>query len=148
MVCPGSEISQVMNASERPWFEELTVTPLIERAVKDLRAAIPKNLPLGTVGITISSGGCDTYSAYSRGNTVKLAYTQQAAAWLLISVASYHFEHIDATHGAIVNGDEVITPTLQAARARFNEDVKRKLNVKIEGNLGLEDFDGSVTVYV
>ena len=149
-----------MARTGRPWFEELTATPLIERAVRELRSAIPANLPPGAIGIRLTCHSdpystADSYSAeivYNKprahGGTIEISHTQQAAAWLVVSVVAYQRGHMEAAYAQVAaNGDIYITPKLRAAQARFTEDMRRKLKIETNGSLGLEGLDGTVIVY-
>src|SRR5260370_4441108 len=93
-----------MASTNKPWFEELTVAPLIAHAVKVLRTAIPGKMPPGPVGITIAMGdGRLEYDGaifafgpdhqYPSGPhkvaVIPLTDQQKAAAWLLVAVAAY-----------------------------------------------------------
>lgn len=151
-----------MTSTGRLWFEELTVTPLIAQAIAELRAAIPTDLPQGAIGIEFTchvdryNDIIDTHRAdiiYAEApeerRKVEVSDTQQAAAWMLVTVAAYQRQHMMTTYGELNDdGDYGPTPDLQASEARFEEDVRRKLNIKIDGSLCFTEMSGSVTVYV
>lgn len=134
---------------------ELTVTPLISRAVTVLRAAVPSQLiRAGAIGIHIG------FTEFGRNrepeiewaksvrqapkHNLQLTDAQEAAAWMLVGVATFYHE----LWGEACGATDTLTPQFRSLRDRFNQDVRRKLNVKMEGNVYDRYLHGSVTAYL
>jgi uncharacterized membrane protein len=129
-----------MEANERPWFEKLTVTPLITHAVEVLRSAIPQGAVKISVSIDIDSGQTEFDGA-------SLTEEQTAAAWMLVAVAAYHRGQMVAAYGTVISEDDDRIPQkMQAAQEHFEEDVRRKLNIEMDGFV-FNGLSGILTVF-
>lgn len=126
-----------MIESTKPWFEELTVTPLIEHAVEVLRTAIPAGQT--GIGVSISDGEVECYDS-------SITDEQVAAYMLLAAVAAYHHEQMIAAYGVVGEDGYHMPPELQAAQQHFDEDVRRKLNIQIYGDTYEGGLNGTVSV--
>ncbi|NUL28421.1 hypothetical protein HRW09_02315 [Streptomyces lunaelactis] len=139
---------------------ELTVTPLISRAVTVLRAAVPSQLVrAGAIGINV---GFNEFGFEGRTATVlhrngsersiRITPVQESAAWMLVGVGAF-YESLWRGACGIEEIDEdkaPIPPSYLALRRRFNQDVRRKLNVEVGGCVSDIDryLHGSITIYL
>jgi hypothetical protein len=144
-----------MDESTRPWFEELTVTPLITHAVEVLRAAIPRrgDIEPGGEGIKVkrefgimsaeSSRVVDEAGGIQEYDDLTLTDEQKHAAELLLATFEYHLFLIEQAYErptseeakvyahAAVYGEASPAGRL-TAQDNFASDVERKLKISFD----------------
>jgi hypothetical protein len=135
---------------------EITVTPLIAHAVAELRVAISVRPSAVSVRAGFNEWGFESRKATithhnGRKDSITLTSQQEAAAWMLVGIGAF-YEGLWRKACGVEEIDETEAPPparYVALERRFNEDVRRKLNVKIVGYIFDIDnhLNGSVTVY-
>lgn len=118
---------------------ELTVTPMIQHAVTWLRSAIPAKAT--QINVSFIDGRIEGRGPHG------LTEPQLAAAIMLIGVATYHHCLMVAVHGEIDERTGKMPEALYVAQQAFAADVRRKLNIEVDGYVVESDWDGGVTVY-
>ncbi|MGA5426628.1 hypothetical protein ACPCVL_07490 [Streptomyces koyangensis] len=139
---------------------ELTVTPLISRAIAVLRTAVPSQLVrVGAIGIVVGftefglSGGGDIVWAKSvrqapMTQDVPLTDAQEAAAWMLVGTAAFYDELWREAAGLRGDVDANTSPTYRRLSEQFNQNVRRTLNIEVDGYVYDRHLSGRVTVYL
>jgi hypothetical protein len=123
---------------DRRLLTELTVTPLMLHAVTLLRSAIPARAT--KINLSFSDG-------HVENPRHGLSEPQLAAAVMLIGVATYHHSLMVAVYGEADERTGKMPEALRAAQRTFAADVRRKLNIEMDGYVVGNDWDGGVTVY-
>jgi hypothetical protein len=166
MVCP--EKRTTMAKGTRLWFEELTVTPLIEHAVGVLRAAIPERTNVTGIKVEIEDGklraSYDDPSLTHMKDIEYVTLTRQdtEAARLLIATFWYHCllieerfhvplptpksdEEFDARRAkrraeveAYMRGEDLVLDAEWGAYERLMEELQQKLRCTSE-EIGLPE---------
>jgi len=138
---------------------ELTVTPLISRAVDVLRAAVPSRLiRAGAIGIGVGfteygrEGGGDIVWAKSVrqapvAHDLPLTDAQEAAAWMLVGTAAFYDELWREATG-LPNDAADTSPTYRRLSEQFNRNVRCALNIEVNGYVYDRHLSGRVTVYL
>ena len=106
-------------------------------AVALLRSAIPAQAT--QLHISFSNGRIENRKH-------GLSEVQLAAAIMLIGVATYHYDLMIAAYGELNKQAQQAPQALRLARQAFATDVRRKLNVIMQGYVVDSDWDGSITV--
>lgn len=118
---------------------ELTMTPMIEHAVRLLRSAIPAKAT--EIDISVSDGRVE------RRRNNGLTEPQLAAAIMLIGIATYHHNVMVAVYGETDERTGKMPEALRAAQQAFAADVRRKLNIDVNGCVVGTDWSGGITIY-
>jgi hypothetical protein len=138
---------------------ELTVTPLVSRAIAVLRAAVPSQLVrAGAIGIGVGfnefgrEGGGDIVWAKSIRHApvthdLPLTDAQEAAAWMLVGAAAFYDELWREATG-LPNETADTSPTYRRLSEHFNRNVRRALNIKVNGYVYNRHLSGRVEVYL
>lgn len=138
---------------------ELTVTPLISRAIAVLRAAVPSQLVrAGAIGIGVGftefgrEGGADITWAKSvrQAPTHDLPVTdaQEAAAWMLVGTAAFYDELWREAAGLRGDVDANSSPKYRRLSEQFGQNVRRTLNIEVDGYVYDRHLSGRVVVYL
>jgi hypothetical protein len=139
-----------------PRLTQFTVNPMIQHAIRILRAAIPqRDLKAGAIGISAGFGeyGFEHGIAAVFSNGQDGAHfhptDEQAAATLFLAAAfGLHQAAIRQAFGLSKEDDPYSFPLCRAAMAQLNADARRKVN--IEGH-EFHYYDGhasgGITVY-